>query len=164
MSLVKAKLIALCKGEQESFTVLFNPSEYSFDTKNSFEKDKSSSKKNILKSKGSCSKTFSMNLVFDTYGANESVKKYTDKLVNMVKPKYDEYKLYQPIIRFVWGDVFFEGIMKSISVKFTMFLESGTPVRANTTISIVQSAEKTDDKETQKNLSGTASESDNPRI
>ena len=48
-----------------------------------------------------------------------------------------------PSVLFVWGKFRFKGVITSLSQKYTMFLADGTPVRAEATISMQQTAPTT---------------------
>lgn len=160
----KAKLIAKYEDTEETFDVLFNPSEYSINSTAQFSKESNGSQ--VYQLSGS-TKTLSLKLYFDTYEKKEPVTKYTNNLISLIKPKKVSNKLVQPEIKFIWGGVSLTGNMKDISISYTMFLEDGTPVRANTTISIVESKAKQKEKEDRENSNAndtTGEEnSENPR-
>jgi hypothetical protein len=97
----------------------------------------------------------SLQLFFDTYEAHyhggrqlnqagDDVRRYTRALWNMMK--VSERKRNQttgrgepPHVRFTWGALWsFEAVIESISQKFTLFLNDGTPVRATLDVSFKQ--------------------------
>jgi nucleoid-associated protein YgaU len=92
-----------------------------------------------------------MELYFDTYAdatngatAKDVRKEYTDKLwkLMMVEPKTRDPKSKKarpPRVRFQWGKAWsFNAVITSISQKFTLFAQDGTPVRATCTVSFQQ--------------------------
>ncbi len=79
--------------------------------------------------------TLGVDLLFDTYDTpsldKESVKtKYIDKLLQLTTVQGEQHR--PPVCRMSWGDqaVFFQGVLTEIQTQYTMFLESGRPVRA----------------------------------
>lgn len=139
MQNAKAKLIAKYGDEVVSFDVMFNPSEYSYAITNSSNKKFNQKSKSKVQNMGNSQSNLTMKLVFDSYEEKEPVTKYTDILEDMIIPKYRGNKLIQPVLTFCWGDMVVSGVMKSITISYTMFMENGKPVRANTSISIIKS-------------------------
>jgi nucleoid-associated protein YgaU len=43
-----------------------------------------------------------------------------------------------PRVQFAWGDLVFVGVLTSVAQRFTMFLESGVPVRAQLEVSFAE--------------------------
>ena len=80
-----------------------------------------------------------MDLFFDTYELMLDVRKHTSKIVGMLDVDKDLHA--PPLCKFVWGTLQFKGIVEKVSQKYTMFLDSGIPVRAtlNVTFRAVQS-------------------------
>lgn len=77
--------------------------------------------------------TLSVTLHFDTYEQKKSVvDTYTQKLEKMALI-IDEKKR-PPLCSFVWGKFVFQGVVESLTQKFTMFLSDGTPVRCEATL------------------------------
>jgi hypothetical protein len=83
------------------------------------------------------------NATFDTYEEGVSVKKkYTDQLMKAL-----DFTQYQanvngyrpPIYVFTWGDNrYLRCFVKSLTLKFTLFLSDGTPVRATADLKLQQ--------------------------
>jgi nucleoid-associated protein YgaU len=80
--------------------------------------------------------SLSIDLLFDTYDTPEvskkSVRTYTDKLLYLTTVEQHGDKHRPPLCRLQWGDnhVFFQGVLQKLDTSFTLFLESGIPVRA----------------------------------
>lgn len=75
----------------------------------------------------------SFELIFDTYESGNNVSKVISPLLALLNIDDDRRP---PVCTFVWGSNLpeFEGVIENISVRYTMFLEDGTPVRATTNI------------------------------
>lgn len=126
----------------DSFDVCFNPEEYSITTTAEI-----SGKKGInLKSNdsyqnvGEASRVFSTKLVFDTYDSGKSVRDYVKKFEQLMdrNRRLDEP---MPRCKFIWGDRVFGGALTSLSQKYTLFSDDGTPLRAYLDIKIEQTPE-----------------------
>jgi hypothetical protein len=89
-----------------------------------------------------------LNLFFDTTDTGEDVRGTTDKLFKLVtirketletRPKAPE----TPYCRFVWGKIMsFMSVVTDVSVKYTLFLPDGTPVRAEASLSLEQALDE----------------------
>ena len=96
-----------------------------------------------------------MQLFFDTYAAAQDGnakdvrKEYTDKLwkLMMVDPalKHPKNKKARPpLVCFQWGPAWsFDAVITSLNVKFTLFLDRGTPVRATVDVTFTQVVDPT---------------------
>lgn len=69
-----------------------------------------------------------LELFFDTYEAGSNVRAMTKALHQFAM--IDETLHRPPMVLVSWGDLKFQGVVESINHRFTMFLESGIPVRA----------------------------------
>lgn len=124
----------------EHMQVLFNPSEYSIESSNNFTWETIPGlTMPIGQFKSGNSSTLSMELFFDTYeifngqGRNpEDVRAYTSKITGLLEVESDLHA--PPVCKFVWGSLEFVGIIEKVSQKFTMFLETGIPVRAKLSV------------------------------
>lgn len=88
-------------------------------------------------------RTLSMELLFDTYEEGLDVgEKYVAKLMQLISvmdPDGDEQHKRPSLVQVRWPDrsyATFEGVLESVSTKYTMFSPSGFPVRANCTVKI----------------------------
>ena len=85
--------------------------------------------------------SLSVTLHFDTYEQKDSVKKkYTDPLSKLARIISSDKKR-PPLCMFSWGEIQFQGVVESLSVKFTMFLSTGTPVRAECTLKMKEASQ-----------------------
>ncbi len=151
---------ALIKSDEANvkLTCHFNPNAYTFDKKNNWPVDeKAGSNLPQHKFGGGSPATLTMELMFDTYseaknGKAEDVRvKYTDHLwkLMLVNPKLKKLvdkktkKGRPPQVKFVWGKTWaFDGVITSLSLKFTLFLPDGTPVRATANVTFQQSRDE----------------------
>lgn len=104
--------------------------------------------------------TLGVDLLFDTYDTpqreKESVKeRYVDKLMQLTTVAGHGSIHRPPVCRLTWGDmaVFFQGVLQQIETQYTMFLESGTPVRASNRCTFKQWVSNSKDLEQQKLMS-----------
>lgn len=83
------------------------------------------------------SATLDMSFMFDTYipptleipiETGIDVSLLTQQIVDLMHIKGTLHR--PPIVTFMWGSIFFQGIVTSVKQQFTMFLSSGIPVRA----------------------------------
>lgn len=125
--LEKAQVVNLDKNEK--FTVLFNPREYTVQKSTQWEPHKAPGldAPEVEFTSGN-SMTLSMELFFDTYETGKDVRSYTDKILALAEVDEDQHR--PPRVLFAWGGFKFEGILESVTQRFTMFLSSGVPVRA----------------------------------
>jgi nucleoid-associated protein YgaU len=82
-----------------------------------------------------------LSLFFDTYasdpGAGSGVVKYTEQIAQLARLDRELHR--PPICLLKWGRLqIFEGVLTSLSQKFTLFLSDGTPVRATLTCTFAQ--------------------------
>jgi Contractile injection system tube protein/LysM domain len=148
-SLVKAVIMNVDHGDRVE--CLFNPKEYTVAKQNTWEKKKvTGANMPQVTFSGGQPTTLQMELFFDTYAmasdghAKDVRKEYTDKIWNlmMVDERLKDKKNKKgrpPTVRFQWGDAWsFHAIISSIQQKFTLFLSTGTPVRATLTVAFEQ--------------------------
>lgn len=135
----------------EKVRCMFNPKEYTFSKTNNWT-EKPAKGKDVahLEFSGGAPATLTIQLLFDTYeahkenGAGEDVRTYTKGLWDMVK--IDESKKNPatnkgepPHVRFEWGSLWsFEAVITSMSQKFTLFANDGTPLRATLDVTFKQ--------------------------
>lgn len=77
--------------------------------------------------------TLSMELFFDTYEAQSDVREHTDKLYHLTTVEQHGDLHRPPLCRLTWGNFNFndfQWVLQSLNQRFTLFLDSGTPVRA----------------------------------
>jgi hypothetical protein len=143
---------------KEEFECHFNPNTYTFDKKNSWKSDQKTGGNSPMPAFDSGSPaTLALELWFDTYtGAGTStppdVRQVTDKIwklmlvdPNLKDKNYNKKnkKHRPPRVQFIWGKTWsFEGVITSLTQKFTLFLPSGVPVRAVVNMSMQQSQDE----------------------
>ncbi|HPE51844.1 MAG TPA: LysM peptidoglycan-binding domain-containing protein [Methanothrix soehngenii] len=109
--------------------VLFYPSEYSMEKSNEFAKITIPGLESpLLQFSSGGLETLNMDLFFDTYEMGEDVRKYTNKIADLLKVDPDIHA--PPVLRFVWGNLNFTCVLTRLAKKFTMFTSDGIPVRA----------------------------------
>ncbi len=77
--------------------------------------------------------TLSMELFFDTYEAQSDVRQHTDNLYHLTTVEQHGDLHRPPLCRLSWGHFNFndfQWVLQSLNQRFTLFLDSGTPVRA----------------------------------
>jgi Contractile injection system tube protein/LysM domain len=79
--------------------------------------------------------SLSFSLLFDSYESRSDVRKLTAKVAKLTQVIGKEKR--PPVVRIIWGDdapsfagLPFTGVVDSVTQKFTLFLDTGTPVRA----------------------------------
>jgi hypothetical protein len=140
MALTKAKIIIIRSNSQETVDVLFNPSEYVLTSGNTYSwQSVPGLQAPIAQFVSGEATTLTMDLFFDTYGTSVDVRTHTSKITKLLD--VDRELHVPPMCRFVWGSLDFKGIVEKVTQTFTMFMESGIPVRAklNVTFRAMQS-------------------------
>ena len=89
--------------------------------------------------------TLNLELFFDTYEEGTNVRTHTEQLHQFALIDSEIHR--PPLLLVSWGALMFRGVVESISHRFTMFLESGLPVRATVTLSLRQAASATEQQE-----------------
>ncbi len=144
MTLVKATIRNL--DTNKAITCLFNPTEYAF-AKEVGWAEAADRGANIpqLEFVGGKPATLTLSLFFDTNDTGEDVRtKYTNDLwdLALVNPDRLDSKTNKgrpPECMFEWGNAWsFKAVVTSMTQKFTMFLEDGTPTRATVDLTLKQ--------------------------
>ncbi|HEX9062461.1 MAG TPA: hypothetical protein VF941_19995 [Clostridia bacterium] len=133
MDLVKAQLI-INEDKTKLLEVLFNPQEYSISTNAEIVEKKGINlkNKNIFQNTGVINETFSTKLIIDESSLKtldrkqKTIKEYINQLEELMDRNYDPDET-TPKCKFVWGDLTFEGVLTSLSKKYTLFSENGIP-------------------------------------
>ncbi|WP_274650189.1 CIS tube protein [Paenibacillus humicola] len=134
MALKKAKIIVNRGTGDEELEVLFNPSEYALESSNKFAWQTIPGLQTpIAQFISGEATTLSMELFFDSYEQGTDVRLKTSKISKLLEVDKDLHA--PPSCRFVWGSLDFKGVVERVSQKFTMFLDSGLPVRATLSVS-----------------------------
>jgi nucleoid-associated protein YgaU len=128
-----------------AIVAMFNPNLLTLSRTVKWESQKAANRDNpAMQFTGGDPTSIVIDLLFDTYDVpeidKESVRKYTDKLLHLTTVETHGDKHRPPICRLQWGanPVFFQGVLKQLDTTYTMFLESGMPVRATCKCSFTQ--------------------------
>jgi hypothetical protein len=132
---------------RERIPCLFNPAELKLALANSWDADtKPGQQAPALQYRGGESGTLDLELMFDTTATGSAVTEHTNKLVKLMQvdtklPGYSEKQQNgRPgWVKFHWGSFHsFRCVITSLGITFTYFASSGTPLRANVSISLKQ--------------------------
>lgn len=130
--LERAKLLA--KEVSVDLTVCFNPKELSVEKTASWEPTNKVEDEPTARFGPTAPATMSVTLLFDTYEEKTCVyKKYTSQLEKLIHVISDTVRR-PPYTIFIWGKFCFQGVVESLSQKYTMFIADGTPVRVECTL------------------------------
>ena len=139
MGLVKAMIRDMDTGKE--LKVCFNPREYTFSKVAPWaEHNITGLDAPVYEWTSGQAMTLNVELFFDAYeleGAARDVRQWTDMLevFQLVNPDLHR----PPILLFVWGEKLqFKCFLHSMAIRFTMFLDNGTPVRAVANCSFVE--------------------------
>jgi len=144
--LAKAEIQSVEKNAGTPIKCMFNPKEYVFAKKNKWSPGKAKGG-NVPEFEfgGGDPATLTLQLFFDTFETGKDVRKeHTDgvwKLMMIDEGLTDHttQKGRPPKVRFQWGKAWsFEAVITSVTQKFTLFKEDGTPVRATLDVSFQQ--------------------------
>ncbi len=124
----KAKIKILDTNEE--IPVMFNPSAYNVTTTGQL-----AGEGLCLQFKRVNVEDFTVSLFYDTYEKQTDVRDEIQKINDLVMPTVAGKKTKQPpVCLFVWGNFLYKGIIYKIDQKFTLFLDTGIPVRAELTV------------------------------
>jgi hypothetical protein len=138
VGLEHATLTNLDTGDR--FEVLFNPDEYSLNKDNNFAQAAIAGlSAPLLQFVHGNLRTLEMELFFDSYEEHRragrtltpalgDVRKLTQPVVDLMAINPDTHA--PPVLLFAWGGLTFNGVLARVAQRFTMFLETGVPVRA----------------------------------
>lgn len=126
------------KTSADTIVAMFNPARLTVSRSVQWQNEQAAKRDNPeMQFTGAEPATLSIDLLFDTYDTpderKESVKKkYTDKLLHLTTVEQHGEKHRPPVCQLQWGELgmFFQGVLQQLETQFTMFMESGTPVRA----------------------------------
>jgi hypothetical protein len=127
-----------------SVDCMFNPYEYTVSKSNSYDERP---RNNADTPQGeffrSGSQTLKLDLTFDTYESGDDVSRVTNKLWKLMmtstqETSSDTEKVNPPQVAFEWGVFKFVSSITSMTQKFTLFKNDGTPVRASVDVTFTQ--------------------------
>lgn len=79
-------------------------------------------------------------LYFDTYETGDDLTEITNQLWGLMNPlDQDDPKSVPPEVEFEWSSFKFKAVICDLSIKFTLFDKDGEPVRAEASVSFIQS-------------------------
>jgi hypothetical protein len=138
MALEYATLTNLDTGQRVE--VLFNPDEYTLNKDNNFAQASVPGLSTpLLQFVAGNLRTLELELVFDTLeqhdhanrtvnAAHSDVRTLTQQVIDLMSINPDTHA--PPPVLFAWGSLTFTGVLAKATQKYTMFLETGIPVRA----------------------------------
>lgn len=115
--------------------VLFNPPDYTMEESNQFHSTSLPGLSTpILQFVSGNTQTLTMDLFFDTYTYKKSqdVRDYTRQITSLMEIDADLHA--PPVCKFTWGRLEFKAVLERVRKQFTMFLDSGIPVRATLSV------------------------------
>jgi nucleoid-associated protein YgaU len=124
---------------------MFNPTEYTVSKSAKWTRPTTSSAKSATKPEfgGALPQAVSMEVFFDDFEAKGDVATRVQTLLDWTKPTKVSVNKKQPsppILAFEWGTnpalAGFRGYLKSVTAKYTLFKQDGTPVRATAQIAM----------------------------
>lgn len=143
MGLKKAVLKVEKGSDIGDIEVMFNPAEYNItESTNYTEKGSMGLDGKIAQFVSGENASFTMTLYFNTYQSptmerGESGTDVSIQTRKIAKLTYIVSSLHRPpIVTFIWGSLSFRGIVTNVNQQFTMFLDSGMPVRAKVDITL----------------------------
>lgn len=132
-------------GNGKTVYCMFNPEHYSIKKCNVYDQGKSKPKpdKPEFKSFGRSTLTLS-SLLFDTYETDEDLIAKTKELWGFMQPvDSNDPKSKPPEVTFKWSSFQFKAVITDMEMKYTLFKSNGTPVRAEVTVTFMQSDDPT---------------------
>jgi Contractile injection system tube protein len=136
----------------DEFEVLFNPAEYSLSKDNVIAQASAfGSGSPLLQFVNGNVKTLEMELFFDTYERHahvdvdplSDVRSLTGKVTALMEINPATHA--PPLVTFTWGELAFTGVLVRANQRFTMFVDSGVPVRAQLQVSFQEYKEPLDE-------------------
>ena len=136
-ALVKVQVRGLegsCSGK--TCTAMFNPKELQVDKTVSWSAKSGHTENPVQEFKEPQSSNLQVTLYFDGYEKKKSV--YDGGIDSLEAfATIDQALGRPPLCLFLWGKFRFQGVVSSLSQKYTMFLEDGTPVRAEVGLQMI---------------------------
>ncbi|WP_186078567.1 peptidoglycan-binding protein LysM [Burkholderia gladioli] len=78
-----------------------------------------------------------VSLFFDTYEKQSDVRTLTNRIAALTQPTIGTAERREPpVVVFTWAGPLFVGMISKLDQKFTMFLSSGVPVRAELSVTL----------------------------
>lgn len=144
MGLEKLRIVPLNAQFRETGDVIeamYNPNQFTIETRNQFQRTAMPGLPTpITQFVSGETQTLSFDLFFDSYEQGTDVRQFTSKVTNLLKINRELHA--PPVCKFIWGGPMagdisnFSGVIDRVTQKFTMFLETGIPVRATLTLNV----------------------------
>lgn len=136
-----AKLQITVVHTEESFSVQFNPEEYSFNQENNFASQSVPGLSGpLVQFVAGNATTLDMELFFDTWDsasiAKRDVRDEVKKITNLLRIDRDLHA--PPVLDVEWGSLSFRCVLTSAKQQFQMFADDGRPVRAKVNVSFTR--------------------------
>lgn len=129
LPLTKAIILVDRGNSEETIEVLFNPNQYDIISSNKYDwQTVPGLSMQIGQFVSGLSTTLKLDLHFDTYEKGTDVREHTKKIAGLLDVEKELHA--PPVCRFVWGSIDFKGVLVNLTQTFTMFLDTGIPVRA----------------------------------
>jgi LysM repeat protein len=120
----------------------FNPNEVAISKSNKWEPEHAAGT-NLpdVHFKGAGARSLTLTLIFDSYEKRTDIREATNKVLSLMDAPQDKSKNSKkarpPHVMFRWGDFeTFPAVITQLAQKFTLFLETGTPVRATLSVTL----------------------------
>ena len=121
----------------DRIVVMFNPEQYTIDQKVTFQRTNLPGLQTpITQFVHGEAQTLKLDLFFDTYEQGTDVRNLSRKLTSLLDINSEMHA--PPLCKFVWGKLEFKAVIDSMTQNYTMFLDSGIPVRAKLTVSFTE--------------------------
>ena len=144
------------EGGEPALACWFNPKEYSITKTNAWGFDEVVGKAlPVAQFGGGQPRKLTLDLLFDATDSPREVRSVTDQLFRMMEVDKSlasgesKNSGRPPMVTFAWGEVVsFKAVIESLTVQYTLFDQTGKPLRAHVKLSLTQ-AEKADDASAQ---------------
>jgi hypothetical protein len=126
--LEKAKIVVLPTGKE--IPVMYNPTELSLNKTMQVQGEGAN-----VQFQGVSDDDLTVALFFDSYEQKTDIRAVTRQIADLTKPAFGQgARKEPPVVVFTWAGALFTGIIVKLEQKFTMFLSSGIPVRAELSV------------------------------
>jgi Contractile injection system tube protein/LysM domain len=130
MPLEKVRITVEHTGER--IDAMFNPEKYTINHENTYASQSIPGRRGpVLQFVQGNMRTLDMEFFFDTYEQRSDVRTQTQKVVKLMNIDSDLHA--PPVLLVSWGSLQFRCVLARANQEFSMFLETGIPVRAKVT-------------------------------
>jgi hypothetical protein len=133
----------LTPDERGAFAVQFNPTSLKITRQNNIDKGGSTTNTQRRQSSSPQPATLTFDLEFDTAegdenGAPQNVRIKTQIIRQFVEPTREAPQQPPPLIRFIWGNFVFTGIVTQLTEDLDYFAANGEPLRAKVSVTVTE--------------------------